>query len=129
MRVLPCWSVLVILLLGSACGGPTAPAEPPHLRGTVTSVGTQDGYREFLVKDVEFLIGGQQGDRDNCGIYVAADRRTQVWHRTSDGTLRRAALADVQVGTAVEVRHTGFILDSCPAQARAESVVLVASVP
>jgi hypothetical protein len=130
MRVPSRWPLLIVLLLlSSACGAPTAPTEPPHLRGTVTSIGTQDQFPEFLIKNLEFPTNQQRSDPAECGIYVATDRQTRVWHRNADGALRRAALVDVQVGTVAEVRHTGIILDSCPAQARAESIVLLTSTP
>lgn len=130
MRVLSRWPILVfLLLLSSACGAPTAPTEPPHLRGTVTSIGAQDRFPEFLLKNLEFPINPQPGDPEGCGMFVRADRQTRVWRRTADGALQRVALADVQVGAVAEVRHTGYVAESCPAQARAQSIVLVTSAP
>jgi hypothetical protein len=67
------------------------------------------------------------GSRETCGIAATVDRETRYLRREAPGSLRRVDRSAVSVGDTVEVHVEGPVAESCPVQARASVVVLVAN--
>lgn len=73
------------------------------------------------------LVRAGPGSRESCGIAATVDRRTRYLRREPSGTLQRVDRAAVSVGDTVEVHVDGAVAESCPVQAHASVIVLVAN--
>jgi hypothetical protein len=106
----------------AACSGAavldTVPGDP-YVRGPVESFSHHATASRLLVR-------AGPGSREPCGISATVDRRTRYLRREPSGTLGQVDRSAVGVGDTVEVHVDGAIAESCPVQAHASLVVLVA---
>ncbi|HEX8360679.1 MAG TPA: hypothetical protein VF613_11240 [Longimicrobium sp.] len=98
---------------------PDAPSGEPYVRGPVESFTHHATASRLLVRP-------GPGSPDACGIAATVDARTRYLQRGPSGEPRAIPRSSVGVGDTVEVYVTGAIAESCPAQAYAAVVVLVA---
>lgn len=106
----------------AACMAISAPEQPdrePYVRGPILAI-THHATASRL------RVGGGAGSREPCGIVATLDAETRHLTRTPSGALRPGSLADLGEGDTVEVYVTGPVAESCPAQGRADTVMLVA---
>lgn len=118
-----------VLALVLACTAPAACARSsvldavpgePYVRGPVESFTHHATASRLLVR-------AGPGSREACGIAATVDRRTRYLRREPSGTLGQMDRSALVVGDTVEVYVEGPVAESCPVQARASTVVLVAS--
>jgi hypothetical protein len=107
------------LLLGCAGRAPADPVGDPYVRGPVESISHHATSSGMLVR-------AGPGSREACGISATTDQRTGFFRRAADGALRRIAIGELQIGDTVEVFVTGPVMESCPVQGYASTVVRVA---
>ena len=79
----------------------------------------RQGYDIFM----EAQPGVDAGDK----LYLKVRSDTRIWVRSSTAKLSVGSLESVSVGSAIEVWLTGVILESYPAQAVADLIVVDAS--
>ncbi|HEV2734592.1 MAG TPA: DUF3221 domain-containing protein [Longimicrobiaceae bacterium] len=118
-----------ILALALACAAPAACS-----RAAVLDPAPGDAYVRGPVEAVthhatasRLLVRAGPGSREPCGISATVDRRTRYLRREPSGTLGQTDRSALSVGDTVEVHVDGAVAESCPVQARASFVVLVAS--
>lgn len=73
-----------------------------------------------------FLVRAGPGSREPCGITATVDRGTRYLRREGSGPLRTIDRVAISVGDTVEVHVDGPVAESCPVQALASHVVVVA---
>ena len=115
------WKPLIALAL-AACARASAPGVPggePYVRGPVESFTHHATASSLLVRP-------GPGSREACGIAATVDARTRYLQRGPSGALAAIARSAVGVGDTVEVYVEGPVAESCPVQAYAPAVVLVA---
>lgn len=120
-RVLVAAAALCIApLLGCTATSTTQEMDgEPYVRGPIVSITHHAGRSRLRVE-------GGPGSREPCGIVATVDAETRYLARTPAGTLGPGSLAGLSEGDTVEVYVTGPVAESCPVQAHADAVVLVA---
>ena len=116
-RLLSSSLLLAILLTLAVCASPTGiqtPTRPPTVQGTVTSVRHSATASGLMV---ESSTGG-------CGMQVTIDAATQIFRRAPSGSLTLVTSGTVAEGDAVEIYADGPVLESCPMQGHAGTVVI-----
>lgn len=122
MDISPLASRSVLLVLGLtavACVRPASvrvPDGPPTVRGAVVSVRHSATATGILVRPAG----------EACGLQAVADAQTRVLERSASGAVTEVGIGAVAVDDTVEVYVDGPVLESCPLQGRAGTVVLVA---
>jgi hypothetical protein len=93
------------------------PAGAPYVVGRIESITHHATGSGILVR------GDREGP-DACGLLASVNGDTLFWRRTATGSVERTSLAELQVGSRVEVYVRGPLAESCPVQGRAATVVL-----
>lgn len=117
-------AAVVVAALGGAlllmsCASRSVLWEPegePYVRGPIESLTHRATASGLLVR-------AGPGSREPCGILATVDAGTRYLERTRSGGLRRAALADLSEGDTVEVYVSGPVMESCPVQGYAATVI------
>lgn len=120
-RVLLAAAALCIVPL-AGCTAASAPQpldQEPYVRGPIVSITQHAGASRLQVE-------GGPGSQEPCGIIATVNAATRYLARTSAGAISRGSLAGLSEGDTVEVYVTGPVMESCPVQGRASTVVLVA---
>jgi hypothetical protein len=114
-------AVLACTAAAACSGAAVLDAVPgdPYVRGPVESFTHRATVSRLLVR-------AGPGSREPCGIIAGVDRDTRYLRREGSGTLQAVDRSAVRVGDTVEVHVDGEVAESCPVQARASLVVLVA---
>lgn len=105
----------------AACTATSAlqpPDQEPYVRGSIVSI-THRATASTL------RVEGGPGSREPCGIVATVDAETRYLTRTPAGTLGPGSLAALSEGDTVEVYVSGPVMESCPVQGRASSIVLI----
>lgn len=109
--------LILACLTAGACGTTTAPALG-LVAGSIVAV------------DVGISLGApptihvKATETEACGVVFLVRQGTRIRQRLADGRSVAATAGELTVGRRVEVR-TDVILDSCPGQAGARSIVLL----
>lgn len=118
-------SLVVLVVLGSAvlgsCTNRSAPPKSerkPYVRGPVASLGDRTTGSGLLVQ-------ADPKSREPCGILATVDNETRYLLRSRAGALRSASLEDLREGDTVEIYVSGTVMESCPVQGYASSVILI----
>lgn len=115
-------ALLASSLALAVCASPRlAPDGPPTVRGTLAEV-----RHSATASGLTVEAGGA------CGMVATAGPETQVLRRDADGVLRPVgvgapAVGALEVGQTVSVWADGPVMESCPMQGRAGTVVVEAT--
>lgn len=113
-------SGFLVLGLLMACSGITVPSDPASQEGVIVG---RDRSTSFD-KDRPTIWVKDDVD-DECGVIYVIVPRTELFTRGPHGQVRPIEVVDLKTGAAVRV-WTDLILTSCPAQATAQAVELLA---
>lgn len=120
--------VLLAVVPVAGCGGPTdleLPAGEATIEGPIVARDVPLGIADDEVPTVHV----KRDDDDSCGIIFAVEDFTVIARLTGGRALVPAVVEELEVGRRVRVWARGAIAESCPAQGRAEAVVLLPDGP
>jgi hypothetical protein len=110
----------VAIMLVAACGGITVPSDPASQEGVIVERDIPTSFEKdrptIWVKDAL---------DDECGVIYVIAPDTDLFRRDDGGAATGIGVADLEVGARVRV-WTGAVLRSCPGQATADAVELLA---
>ncbi len=106
-------------------------SESPHIVGTITEVPSRLGTYAFLIEEHPEKPAGASATPFTAGdkYHVRVTEATRIERRTSAGGMRNASLEEITVGMRAEVWFVGPILESYPAQATADRILILDPAP
>jgi hypothetical protein len=107
--------VLAIVLLSR---GDSAPAGPPSIRGTITSLSPQAGQGVVLVEE------HPQDQAGSAKASVTINAATRIY-RGRVGASTKGSFSDLRNAQLVEIWFSGPVLTSYPVQATASVIVIL----
>ncbi len=121
-------SRFLVPALALACAAPAACSRTAVLDPVPGDTYVRGPVESFThhARGSRLLVRAGPGSREPCGIIAGVDRDTRYLLREGSGTLRTVDRSAIAVGETVEVHVDGAVAESCPVQAHASIVVLVA---
>lgn len=104
----------------SVLTGPDLPDGDPAIEGVVVA----SDVRPPTAPESS-TVHVKRANRDMCGIIFVIGEETEIFRRTPVFGLEGSDLDAIRSGDRVKVWSTGPILESCPAQGRADAILIV----